>query len=381
MTQPLRVLHVFARMDRGGAETMIMNLYNNIDRSKIQFDFVVHTDEKCAFDEEIQKLGGRIFRVPRYNGKNHLKYIKSWKEFFENNSQYRVIHGHVRSTASIYLKIAKEYGLTTIAHSHNTSSGKGFSAIIKNILQYQIRHKADILFACTQDAGEWLFGKEATKRDNFFILKNAIDAKKFIFNSSTRKRIRSEFKLDGKFVVGHVGRFHPQKNHVFLIDVFKEIYTYNKNVVLLLVGKGEKIDEIKLKVKKYGLTNNVIFTGVRSDIQDIFQAMDLFVFPSKYEGLGIVAIEAQAAGLPCIVSDKIPDDVLITNLIEKVPIKNKKVWASKILKYVNYKKRINTYKLIKEAGYDINETSIWLQKFYKKLIEGHNKNLKSINLN
>src|SRR5690625_2672586 len=152
MQKPNRILHVFGGMGRGGAETMVMNLYRKIDRSKIQFDFIVHTQNKCDFDDEIELLGGRIYRVPRYNGKNHFQYKRAWHKFLMNHPEYKIIHGHVRSTASIYLKIANSYGLITISHSHNTSSGKGFSAIVKNIFQYKIRYIADYLFACSQTA-------------------------------------------------------------------------------------------------------------------------------------------------------------------------------------------------------------------------------------
>jgi len=180
MSQPIRVLQVFAQMNRHGSESMIMSMYRNIDRSKVQFDFIVHTTDKCDYDEEIESLGGRIYSIPRYTGTNHFLYKKAWHNFLKQHSDYKIIHGHIRSTASIYLKIAKKYGLITIAHSHNTSSGAGFSAIVKNIYQYPIRYIVDYLFACSKSAGTWLFGERACRKDNFFILNNAIDTKKFI---------------------------------------------------------------------------------------------------------------------------------------------------------------------------------------------------------
>lgn len=320
MNKPIRILHVFGRLNRGGAEMMIMTLYRNIDRTKVQFDFIVHANEKCAFEDEVRFLGGNIYKVPRYNGKNHFQYKKAWNEFFQNHPEYKIIHGHIRSTASIYLKIAKKLGLITIAHSHNTSSGGGFSAVVKNILQYPIRSIADYLFACSRAAGEWLYGKRACKGDNFFILNNAIDTEKFIFNEETRLKKRKELQIEDKFVIGHVGRFHPQKNHYFLIDIFKEIYNINKNSVLLLIGDGDLKKSIQEKVEDLGLSNNVVFTGVRPNVPELLQAMDVFLFPSLYEGLPVALIEAQAAGLPCIVSDKITTDTKITDLISFVPL-------------------------------------------------------------
>jgi glycosyltransferase involved in cell wall biosynthesis len=354
-------------MNRGGAETMIMNIYRKIDRSKVQFDFVVHTEEKCDFNDEIILLGGLIYHIPRYNGKNHFHYKKSWNEFFKKHNQYKVIHGHVRSTASIYLKIAKKHGLTTIAHSHSTSSGDGLSALVKNLLQYPIRNIADYLFACSRSAGEWLFGKEACKKDNFFVVKNAIDAKKFAFNQATREKIRGELQVSNKFVVGHVGRFNSSKNHEFLVDIFESICSVNKNAILMLIGSGEMRISVEKKVSQLGLINKVIFTGTRTDIPDLLQAMDVFVFPSLYEGLGIAVVEAQASGLPCVISDKIPQEAFITSLINVMSLNvSSKEWAREILNY-STNKRKNTYNQIASGGYDIPETATFLCDFYCRI--------------
>ena len=370
MSNPVRVLQVFAEMNRGGAETMIMNLYRNIDRSKIQFDFIVHTEEKCAFDEEIVSLGGSIYYIPRYSGKNHLQYKKAWNVFFEEHPQYKLIHGHVRSTAAIYLNIAKKYNLLTISHSHSISSGKGISALVKNILQYPIRNIADHLVACSQEAGEWLFGKKACSQDNFFILNNAIEVNSFVFNSEIRVKKREEFNLKEKFVIGHVGRLIPLKNHEFLIDTFKEVHDINKSAVLLLVGEGELQEHLKKKVNKLGLNENVIFAGARFDVHEILQAMDVFVFPSLYEGLGIVLIEAQASGLPCVVTETIPKEAIVTSLVKTVSLRGeRKEWVNIIHQYSTGYERKNTLKDIKNVGFDVQDSSIWLQEFYLGLVE------------
>ncbi|KIO68278.1 hypothetical protein B4064_1768 [Caldibacillus thermoamylovorans] len=367
MKKPIRVLQVFARMDRGGAETMIMNLYRKIDRSKVQFDFIVHTNDKCAYDDEIRMLGGRIFRIPKYTGSNHMTYMKSWMNFIKSHPEYRIIHGHVRSTASIYLRIAKKFGLITIAHSHNTSSGKGISAIVKNVLQYPIKYIADYMFSCSIEAGKWLFGKNVTKKDNFYILCNAIDLKKFSYNKTIRDKLRKDLKIQDKFVLGHVGRFHAQKNHSFIIDIFKEVYDRNQNSVLLLVGDGELRTSIENKIKKFKLEDNVIFTGVRTDIPELLQAMDVFLFPSLYEGLPVTLVEAQASGLVCIVSDNITNEINLTELVVPTSLNSSsEYWANIVLKYNNDYKRKNTYEKIKNNGYDINQTVKWLESFYLK---------------
>lgn len=366
----IRILHVLGCLNRGGAETMVMNLYRDIDRTKVQFDFIIHTRDKCAYDDEIESLGGKIYRVPRYNGKNHFQYKKAWNIFFQEHPEYKIIHGHVRSTASIYLKIAKKYGLTTIAHSHSTSSGIGFSGIAKNILQYQIRYIADYLFACSESAGIWLFGKKACQKDNFYILNNAIDTQKFIYNQKKRMEKRKEFQLEDKFVIGHVGRFYGPKNHKFLIDVFKAVHERNNNAVLMLVGDGELQQSIEKKVNDLGLSNNVMFTGVRPDIPDILQFMDVFLFPSLYEGLPVTLIEAQAAGLPCIISDTITNEVCITPYIRPVSLsKTANEWAEIVISSGKID-RIDTSYYIEKNGFDIRETVEELTMFYENIIGG-----------
>lgn len=365
MTEPIRVLQVFAQMNRGGAETMIMNFYRNIDRSKVQFDFVVHTNEKCSYDDEIKALGGNIYRIKSYDGKNHFDYKKSWSIFFKNNPQYKIIHGHMRSTASIYLKIAKKNNLKTIAHSHNTSSGNGLSALAKNILQYPIRYISDYFFACSMTAGEWLFGEKVCQNKNFYLVKNAIDSEQFIFDEEIRLSKRKEFNINDKFVIGHVGRFHPQKNHEFLIDIFKDVHINNKNAILLLIGDGEQKIKIKDKVDKYNLSDFVIFAGLRDDIPDLLQAMDIFLMPSFFEGLPVTLMEAQASGLNCMVSDTITNDVKITDLITFVSLKkSSKYWAEYIMSNLAYYTRRKTHNEIRNAGYDVKKNVRWLEEFY-----------------
>ncbi len=365
--EPIRILHVLGRLDRGGAETMVINLYRNINRNKVQFDFIVHTEDKCDYDEEIKSLGGKIYNIPRYRGNNHIQYKNAWSRFFEEHKEYKIIHGHVRSTASIYLRIAKKYERITIAHSHNTSSGKGLSAVVKNILQCPIRYIADYLFACSGIAGEWLYGAKACKKDNFYILNNAIDTQKFIYNESKRTKKRKEFQIEDKFVIGHVGRFHTQKNHYFLIDIFKEIHDRDDNAVLMLVGDGELQHPIEKKVKNLGLDNNVIFAGVRSDIPELLQAMDIFVFPSLYEGLPVTVIEAQAAGLQCIISDTITNEVCITPNVCPISInKTNKLWADTIISKGKVQ-RTNTKDYIEKNGYDIFNTVEKLTIFYNEV--------------
>lgn len=370
MAEPIRILQVFARMDRGGAETMIMNIYRKINRNRVQFDFIVHTEDKCSYDDEIRSLGGNIYRLPRYLGKNHYLYVKKWKDFLSTHPEYRIVHAHVRSTASIYLKICKEFDLITIAHSHSTSSGYGLKSHIKKMMQYPIRRISDYYFACSISAGKWLFGNHIVNNKNFFVLNNSIESKSFEFNENKRQEIRDKFNIKGKFVVGHIGRFDVAKNQDFIIEIFKEIKFLEKNATLVLIGEGELKNKIQKKVYQYKLSNDVIFTGVRNDVPDLLQSMDVFLFPSLYEGLGIAAVEAQAAGLPTIVSERLPEEVFITNLIEREYLNSSaKVWANRVIGIANrnIKREIKTND-IKQASYDINETGSWLENFYVGLV-------------
>ncbi len=357
---PVRILHVFGIMNCGGAETFIMNVYRNIDRKKIQFDFIVHTKDKGYYDDEIKALGGRIYEVPRFIGSNLLNYQKAWKLFFEAHSEYGIIHSHIRSTASIFLKIAKKKGLVTIIHSHNTSSGKGIGALTKNLLQLPLRRISDYRFACSVDAGKWLF-----KDQKFEVINNAIKVKLFKYNEVIRNKYREEFDITNKFVIGHVGRFHEQKNHDFLLEVFKRVNIEDPDTVLFLIGEGDLQLEIEKKINKLNLQNSVFLLGVRSDIPELLQAIDVFAFPSIFEGLGIVVIEAQAAGLPCIVSDTIPREVGITDLVQFLPLQNGiEEWVKEILNHKERFIRTDTSMTIIKRGYEIADQVSYFEKFY-----------------
>ncbi len=367
MSDPIRILHVFGALNRGGAETMVMNLYRNFDRNKVQFDFVIHCPGPCDYSREIEAFGGKVYSVPRFNGKNYFQYVKAWDCFFQEHAEYKIIHGHVRSTAAIYLRIAKRFGLITIAHSHSTSNGAGLPGLIKNMMQYPVRYSSDHLFACSQKAGEWMYGRKAVKKDSFQIIQNAIDISKYSYNPVVRKAKRAELNLNDQFVIGHVGRFEYPKNHLFLIDAFKEIHDQNSAAVLLLIGDGELRPEIEKKILQLNLRNFVILTGVRSDVPELMQAMDVFILPSLYEGLGIAAIEAQAAGLRCLVSDAIPREAFITDLIEALPLSaHPKEWADQLLRFKNGYERKNTFTQIQNAGYDVRDSAKKLEEFYLK---------------
>ncbi len=366
--KPIRILHVIGSMNRGGAETMIMNFYRTIDRERIQFDFVENTFEPAAFDEEILALGGRIFRCPHYNGKNHFQYVKWWKRFFqENKKEYAAVHGHLGSTAAIYLSIAKKAGVYTIAHSHNTNH-LSWSGMIYWLYAFPTRFIADYFFGCSMDAGIARYGRRICNSDRFSVLNNAIDVDLFAFSPQIRKKMRCQLDIDHRLVIGHVGRFLPQKNHHFLIQIFVEIHKRNSDTVLLLVGDGPLRSRIEEQVRKAGLEDSVIFAGVQSNTCDYYQAMDVFVFPSIFEGLGIVVVEAQASGLPCIISDRVSRECIVTenlvsvqNLTDSLNKWTEAIWEKK------EQARIDHSVEVKENKYDIHDVVKKLQLFYMKI--------------
>jgi len=363
---PLRVLHVAVNMNRGGAETFMMNVYRNINRSNVQFDFL--TCKPGDFDDEIIRMGGKIHRIPYISDVGHFNYIQGLRRFFSEQSDHKIIHSHLDKMSGIVLREAKKAGIPIrISHSHNTKSEGGVaSRTYKWLVGNFITTSATTFFACSNDAAKWLFNK---KSSNSVILKNGIEYDKFIFSGDIRKQVRAELNLEeNTFVLGHVGRFNLQKNHSFLIDLFTEFHKQNGNVVLLLIGDGELRSTIEKKVRALHLEDNVKFLGIRSDIERILQGIDLFVFPSLHEGLPVSLIEAQGAGLPCIISDRISREVdLGMNLIEYAPLEDISLWIEKMKIAVSQEtQRVQTYDSLIRSGYDIRDTAKKMEQFYLK---------------
>lgn len=368
MTKPIRILHVIGLMDRGGAETLIMNLYRSIDRNLVQFDFVENRATEGAYDQEILSLGGHIYRCPHYNGRNHFPYVKWWDHFFRDHSgDYSAVHGHLGSTAAIYLGMAKKYGLYTIAHSHNTNH---FSLrdLLYSVYSYPTRFVADFFFGCSLQAGIDRYGvKIASDPSRYKTVPNAIHTGSFSYDPTVRDSLRQELGIADRIVIGHVGRFSEQKNHRFLINIFSEIHKKKPNTCLLLVGDGPLRSEMEQQVAQLQLTACTVFAGVQDDVSRFYQAMDAFVFPSIYEGFGIVALEAQASGLPCFLSDVIPDDCVVTDLVCKLPLRESATtWADQILSGIRRKRSDHSFQ-VAASGFDINETAKWLTDFYMKI--------------
>ena len=366
-TRPIRILHVIGRMDLGGAETLIMNLYRHIDRNNVQFDFVENTEKAAAFDSEIRSLGGRIYHCPHYNGKNHFAYVKWWDRFFkEHAAEYAAVHGHLGSTAAIYLRTAKKYGLHTIAHSHNTK-GVGFGDLIYRAYAFPTRFIADRFFACSRAAGIDRYGKKVgADPERCIVLHNSIDTKHFAYDPRLRAETRAKLNVsDEELLIGHIGRFVPQKNHTFLIDIFSEVCKIHENSKLLLLGKEDAAQTVRRKVETLGLTDRVILAGVQNDTSPYYQAMDVFALPSLFEGLPVVMVEAQTAGLPCIISDKTPEACILNDeLVTVCELSDcAERWAACILEKAK-KTRIDGSEVIAANAFDIRQTAKWLEDYY-----------------
>ena len=367
MQEPIRIVHNIASLHLGGSQAFVMNMYRNIDRSKAQFDFVVTPETKEGFYDEITNLGGKIFSCPRYKGTNHIQYNKWWDDFFNEHPEYKVIHGHVRSTASIYLKIAKRHGLVTIAHSHSTSNGNGISAILKRIMQLPIRKQADYLFACSDKAGKWLYGEKAITQQNYYMIPNGVDLKRFEFDVNKRNQMRMTLGIKkDMMILGHIGRLSTPKNHKFLLNVFNKYHKINSNSKLLLVGDGELFDCIKEHIDKLNISDAVIMTGSKQNTEDYYQVMDIFVFPSLWEGLPVSVVEAQANGLQCLISDVITHDVDLTDLIQYLPL-DEELWLGAIVE-AHKKKRmgLTNENIQRLQPFDALTVANKLQEFYLK---------------
>lgn len=360
----LRILHVIGKMDRAGAETMLMNLYRNIDREKIQFDFMVFTNEEGDYDQEIKDLGGIIYHMPAFKGINYLSLYRKFGKFFKEHP-YGIVHAHIGSLAPAYLKCAKRYGSYAIAHSHATNSNKLGERIVFSMFASGVRNIADYFFACSEEAGIDRFGEKIVESTNFAIIKNAIDSEKFIYSEERHQILKKKFGVENNLVIGHVGRFVASKNHKFIVEIAEEYLKTRKDVKFIFVGRGEEEENIKALIAKKNLEDYFIFAGVRNDIPDLMNTFDAFIFPSFYEGLGNVGIEAQAAGLPCFFSDTIPDEAVITDNVWKYPLSwGAAVWKEHMDQVLENYQRRNVQSEVIKSGFDVRQSAKELEQFY-----------------
>lgn len=356
---PIRILHIVSFMQRGGLETLIMNCYRHIDREKMQFDFIVHREFRADYDDEIEALGGRIYRLPRLNPFSP-GYKKALLTFFRTHPEYKIVHCHLDCMSALPLAAAKQCGVPVrIAHGHSSNQDRDWKYPLKRIYMRKIPEVATHFFACSETAGQWMFpGQKVT------VINNGVETEKFAFNPIVRDAVRRELGLRNELVLGHVGRFVPTKNHDFLIDIFAEVHNRIPSSKLLLMGTGPLETQVKEKISKLGLSDYVEFLGVRSDVNRILQAIDVFVLPSLYEGLALTSVEAQTSGVQCVFSDVIPRECKMTDVVSFVALQaSAEVWAQKIVA-VSSAARTNKRDNIVSAGFDIRTTVAWLVQFY-----------------
>lgn len=366
--KPYRILQIVGGpMHFGGAETMIMNYYRLINKEKIQFDFVIHGSNNGQYAEEILKMDGRIYNIPlkSVDFRGNLMGLRK----ILNSGEYKVIHSHMEAMGMIVLREAKKAKINVrISHSHSTQI-PDVSFLMKFVYEYARRNVvkyATHLCACSKPAAVWLYGEK--NADKTFILKNAIDVGKFVLDEIARKKVRDEFGIGTNLVVGHIARFSPEKNHMFCLEMFSELLAIRKNAILLLIGEGKLHDDIVEKINQLGISDRVILTGARGDISALLQAMDVLVLPSFFEGLGIVVVEGQASGVPCIVSDKVPLEAKLTDLVDYLSIdRTQKLWAETIVKKEHLSQRILGNQIVTASEFNIANQAHKLEDFYFEL--------------
>lgn len=365
--EPMRVLHENVIMDPGGIEALLMNVYRHIDRDRVQFDFMVHRPDHAFYENEIENLGGKIYRTPKFSPfpGQYQSFMRATEKILLEHPEYKVMHAHAELNLWP-LMVAKKLGVPTrIAHSHNAKTTVNLKYFFFLYEKAKIKKFCTDMFMCSTPAGVWTFGQKAVESGTVKFIKNGIETDKFVYNEQIRSKKRRELGLENKLVVGHVGRFMQQKNHKFLIDVFDVIHKKNPNTVLILVSDGRLMNAIKSKVHTLDLDSSVMFLGNRGDVNELMQAMDVFLFPSLWEGLPLTGVEAQTAGLPVIMSDVITDEVCITENAYMLSLNNcAEVWADKVLSICSNYIRKNVQKQIIDAGFDIQTTADWLENFY-----------------
>lgn len=371
----IRVLHSVSNMDRAGVETMLMNYYRHIDKNKVQFDFLCNKKKPGAYDDEIRALGGKIYHTPGLNPFKYGQYVKFMRSFAKEHPEYKIIHCHNAALAAYPLFAAKVAGIPErICHVHSASITFDYKWPIKIVCKRFLKPNLTKMWACGKAAGAFYYGKAAVDSGKVRVINNAIEIDRFVFNENVRNEMRQKHGLENSFVIGHAGRFMTQKNHAFLIKVFAELCKKESTAKLVLLGDGELQEDIKKQVVELQIEDRVLFMGNVSNVNEWYQAFDVFVLPSIWEGLPVVGIEAQAADLPCVFSVDVTNEVGILKttvfLSRKLPLEK---WVKCILSYKGKYERVNRAKEIAAAGYDIKCEAQKLQQKYLELYDALTK--------
>lgn len=368
--EPIRIAQIVGKWLGGGVEAVVMNYYRHLDHDKIQFDFICDDDSTNIPYDEIEKLGGKVILIPPYQ--KVFKYQKELRRVLRDG-KYKIVHSHINTLSVFPLYAAKKVGVPVrIAHSHSTTNKKEWKKnLLKQVLRPFSKKYATNYMCCSELAGRWLFGDKTYDEGKVYLLNNAIDLDKFKYDEKIRSNKRKELGInEDTLVIGHIGRFVAQKNHTFLIDIFNQFHKKEKNSILLLAGQGPLQEEIKNKVRELGLDDSVRFLGQRNDANELYQAFDVFLLPSLYEGLPVVGVEAQASGLLCFFSDDMTKETKVLDSTVFMSLSNADYeWAEEILKSLKMYKRYDTGKKISKYGFNISKEVVKLFRFYDKLID------------
>lgn len=373
--EPFRIAHIVGKWVGGGVESVVMNYYRHIDRSKVQFDFICDEDSTNIPYDEIKNLGGKVVLVSSYQ--KVFKYHKALKKILKDG-KYQIVHSHINTLSVFSLWAAKSVGVPVrIAHSHSTTNKQEKKRnIIKQVLRRFSKVFPTRYMACSEYAGRWLFGDKAYDKGKVVLLHNAIDLDKFAFDENVRLKVRESLNIgEDTLVVGHVGRFMEQKNHDFLIDIFNEMHKKHDNSILILVGQGPLMNDIKEKVVRLELENNVMFLGQRQDVSDLYQAFDVFLLPSLYEGLPVVGVEAQVSGLLCYLSRNMTEEAKVLDSTVFMSLDDKaSEWADRILQDYDYFERQDVLRQLADNHFNIKSEVNKLEKYYEKMFNVDNLN-------
>lgn len=365
----IRILHSVSNMDRGGIETMLMNYYRHIDKSQFQFDFLCNKPKPGDYDDEIRAMGGNIYISPGLSPAKYPAYMRFMEKLLSENKSIKVLHAHNEAMALYALQGAKKAGLPArIHHAHNTSMVKDYKYPLKIFCKQFLPYAATDLWSCGTDAGVYYYGEKRWQKSGH-IMRNAIDLSKFGFDSSIRAAMREEYGLNDKFVIGHVGRFNPQKNHTRILDIFAALLKIRPDSCLVLIGEGELEGQMKQKAADFGISDRVKFMGLRADVDRWYQAFDVLLMPSLFEGLPVVGIEAQASGLPCVFSDAVTNEAAILKTSRMVSLSSaNEEWAKTVAACENPASiRQKAKQILRVSGYDITEETKKLQNLYLQM--------------
>lgn len=364
--EPIRILHENVIMDPGGIETQLMRIYRNIDKSKVQFDFLLHRTQKGAYDDEIRAMGGRIFYAEPFNPFHHIKYINSMKTFFAEHPEYKIMIAHAE-LALCPLKVAKKAGVPwRICYSHNGRFAFNLKRCFMDYETLFLKKYCTEMFAVSELAARYTFGDKAVDEGKVQLIKNGIMVDDYIFDPNKRVKKRHELGLEDKFIVGHVGRFMQQKNHMFLLETFAGLHELRNDAHLVLIGEGRLENDIRAKIKELNIEENVTLLGRRGDVNDLMKAMDILLFPSLWEGFPNVAIEAQASALPVYMSENITTEANFSQYSHRLPLDiGSEAWVKRIFEdSQKVTDRIDMSVTMREQGYDVVNTAKWYEEYY-----------------